>query len=96
MHCLIAHDDSKGLAFYKIWSLTSILLCVYNSEGSGKSTYTYAQAHLSLRCSTLRLIPNSNGLIPLICSFVTSKSIFFLNMQSIIRLQFYSNDNVHI
>ena len=42
-------------------------------EGSGKSTYTYAQAYLSLHCLTLRQIPNSNGLIHLICSFVTSK-----------------------
>ena len=48
-----------------------------SSEGSGKSTYTYAQAHLSLHCATLRQVPKSNGLIPLICSFVTSKSILF-------------------
>ena len=44
---------------------------------AGKSTYTYTQAHPSLHCSTLRQIPKSNGLIPLICSFVTSKSILF-------------------
>ena len=39
------------------------------------STYTYAQAHQSLHCSTLRQVPKSNGRIPLICSFVISKSI---------------------
>ena len=55
------------------------------SEGSGKSTYTYAQAHLSLHCSTLRQVPKSNGFIPLICSFVTSISILFdLNYAKII------------
>ena len=59
---------------------------VYTSrEGSGKSTYTYAQAHLSLHCATLRQVPKSNGVIPLICSFVTSKSILFdLNYAKII------------
>ena len=60
-----------------------------SSEGPGKSTYTYAQAHVSLHCSTLRKVPKSNGLIPLIRSFVTSKSI--LNYANIIfRLQFVS------
>ena len=55
-----------------------------SSEGSGKSTYTYAQAHLSLHCTTLRQVPKSNGLIPLIC-FVTSESILFdLNYAKII------------
>ena len=56
-----------------------------NSEGSGKSTYTYAQAHMSLHRATLRQVPKSNWLIPLICSFVTSKSILFdLNYAKII------------
>ena len=56
-----------------------------SSEGSGKSTYTYAQAQLSLHCATLRQVPKSSGLIPLICSFVTSKSILFdLNSAKII------------
>ena len=68
-----------------------------SSEGSGKSTYTYAQAHLSLDCSTLGQVPKSNRLISLICSFVTSTSILFdLNYAKIIiRLQFCINDNVH-
>ena len=48
-----------------------------SSEGSGKSTHTYAQAHLSLHCSTLGQVPKPNGLISLICSFVTSTSILF-------------------
>ena len=51
---------------------------VYTSrEGSGKSTDTYAQAHLNLHCSTLLQVAKSNVLIPLVCSFVTSKSILF-------------------
>ena len=49
-------------------------LFVYtSSEGSGKSTYTYAHARLGLHCSTLRQVLKSNGLAPLINSFVNSK-----------------------
>ena len=93
MHCSITPDDAEGLAhqppYYFVYT---------SSEGSFKSTYTYAQAHLSLNCSTLRQVPRSNGIIPLICSFVTSKSILFdLNYaRIIIRLQFCINGNVHI
>ena len=93
MHCLITLDVVLKFGhqppYYFVYSC---------SEGSGKSTYTYAQAHLSLHCSTLRQVPNSNGLIPLICSFVTGTSISFdLNYAKIfIRLQFCINDNVHI
>ena len=55
-----------------------------SSEGSGKSTYTYAQANPSLHWATLRQVPKSNGLNPLICSFVTSKSkLFDLNYAKI-------------
>ena len=74
MPCLITHDDAECS---KIWSSTFILLVYTSSEGSGKSSYTYAQAHLSLHCSIMRQVPKLNGLIPLFCSFVTSKSILF-------------------
>ena len=73
IHCLIAHDNAE--ASFLEFGLQPTFYFVYTiSDGSGKSTHTYAQAHLSLHCSTMRQVPKSNGLIPLICSFVTSKS----------------------
>ena len=71
MPYLITHDDA-GASVLKFGHQPSYFFVYTRSEGSGKSTYTYAQAHLSLHCSTLRQIPKSNGLIPLICSFVSS------------------------
>ena len=71
MPCLITHDDT-GASVLKFGHQPSYFFVYTSSEGSGKSTYTYAQAHLSHHCSTLRQIPKSNGLIPLICSFVSS------------------------
>ena len=67
----------QGASVLKFGQNPSYCFVYMSSEGSGKSTHTYAQAHLSLHCSTLRQVPKSNGLIPLICSFVTSKSILF-------------------
>ena len=56
MHCLITYDGAEGLAF-----LYLVINLYTSSEGSGKSTYTYAQAHLSLYCSTLQQVPKSIG-----------------------------------
>ena len=53
MHCLITHDDAEGLAFLN-GHQPPYYFVYTSSEGSGKSTYTYAQTHLSLHCSTLR------------------------------------------
>ena len=98
MHCLITHDDAEGLSILKFGHQPPYYIVYTNSEGSGKSTYTYAQAHLSLHCSTLRQVSKSNGINPMICSFVTSKSILFdLNYAKIIiRLHICINDNIHI
>ena len=98
MHCLITHDDAEGLSILNFGHQPPYNFVYTSSEGSGKSTYTYAQAHLSLHCSTLRQVSKSNGIIPVICSFITSKSILFdLNYANIIiRLQFCIIDNIHI
>ena len=98
MHCLITFGDAEGDSVLKFGHQPPYYFVYASSEGSDKSTYKYAQAHLSLHCSTLRQVPKSNGLIPLICSFFTSPSnLFGLNYAKIsIKLQFCINDNVHI
>ena len=54
------------------FGLQPTYLFVYTSRaGSSKSNYSYAQTHLGLQVLKL------NGLIPLIYSFVKSKSILF-------------------
>ena len=67
----------QGAIVLKFGQNPSYCFVCMSNEGSGVSTYIYAQAHLSLHCSTVRQVPKSNGLIPLICSFVTSKFILF-------------------
>ena len=68
-----------------------------SSEGSVKSTYTYAQAHLSLHCSGLRQVPNQMGLfLWSVLSLLVNLFCLIWTMQIIIRLQFGINDNVHI
>ena len=98
MHCLITHDDADGASILKFGHQPPYYFVYTSSEGPGKSIYPYAQAHLSLHCSTVQQVPRSDGIIPSIFSFVTSKSILFdLNhAKIIIRLQFCINDNVHI
>ena len=80
MHC-----KCRGASVLKSGHQPLYYFVYMSSEGSGKCTYTHAQTCLSLHCATLRQVPKSNGLIPLICSFVTSKSsLFDLNHANII------------
>ena len=97
MHCLITHDDAEWLAFLSLVIYLHILCIRAANALASLTTYMHrlTWAFIAKHCDKYQ---NQNGCIPLICSFVTSKSILFdLNYAKVsIRVQFCINDKVHI
>ena len=97
MRCLIAHDDSEGLAFWNLVHNLHSTLCIRAAKALASLPTYMHRLTWAFIAQHRHKYQNQMGLfLWSVLSLLVNLFCLIWTMQRIIRLQFYTNDNVHI